>query len=93
MARWINFFKYFFYVIRCCWGAVHDHAKLAKEDDYGEGNFGLHLFFISFLSFKTDGYCVDYFVCFDFLTTCLQNKAFARHRLLLPITKYSSCIC
>ena len=68
---------------------MHDHAKLAKEDDYGEGNFGFHLFFISFLSFKTDGYCVDYFVCFDFLTKCLQNKAFARHRLLLPITKYS----
>jgi len=33
-ARWINFCKYFFNVIRCCRDAVHDHAKLAKEDDY-----------------------------------------------------------
>ena len=34
MARLINFCKYFFYVIRCCRGAAHDYAKLAKEDDY-----------------------------------------------------------
>ena len=34
MARLINFCKYFFNVIRCCRGAVHDCAKLAKEDDY-----------------------------------------------------------
>ena len=34
MARLINFCKYFFYVIRCCRGTVHDYAKLTKEDDY-----------------------------------------------------------
>ena len=34
MARWINICKYLFHVIRCCRGVVHDHAKLAKEDDY-----------------------------------------------------------
>ena len=34
MAGLINFCKYVFYVIRCCRDAVHDYAKLAKEDDY-----------------------------------------------------------
>ena len=33
-GRLINFCKYFFYVIRCGRGTVHDYAKLAKEDDY-----------------------------------------------------------
>ena len=67
MARLINFCKYFFNVIRCC---------------RGEGNFELHPFFISFLSFKKHGLCcVDYLIIylfFDSLATCLQNRAFAK---------------
>ena len=53
MAWLINFCKYFFNVIRCC---------------RGEGNFELHPFFISFLSFKTHGLCcVDYLIIYLFI--------------------------
>ena len=58
MARWINICKYFFYVIRCCWGAVHYHAKPAKEDDYYNMVKVILcsiLFSFSFLSLKTYG--------------------------------------
>ena len=58
MAWWINIFIYFFYVIRCCRGAVHYHAKPAKEDDcYNMVKVILCsiLFSFSFLSLKTYG--------------------------------------
>ena len=58
MARWINICKYLFHVIRCCRGVVHDHAKLAKEDDYYNMVKVIlcsMLFSFSFLSLKTYG--------------------------------------